>query len=247
MAIDEAILRARITNIAPNTLRLYRWNPSAVSVGKFQTLESEVHFESCKERGVDAVRRITGGGAVYHDSENEITYSVVARKEDLQATDLASVYARIYSGLVEALRILGVIADFNEGTERICPNLSVNGRKISGSAQCHKAGVVLQHGTLLLKVDLEKMFTFLRAPGGKTCTEIVDIAERKITSVSGELGREVSVGEVTRALAQGFRETLDVEFVHEKPTANELFAAEGLVRDKYATDSWNLHVRNPHY
>ncbi|MGB9779129.1 MAG: lipoate--protein ligase family protein, partial [Candidatus Bathyarchaeales archaeon] len=72
MAIDEAILTARIHNLIPNTIRFYRWKPSAVSIGKFQNIQNEVNIENCKKYGVDVVRRITGGGTVYHDAEGEI-------------------------------------------------------------------------------------------------------------------------------------------------------------------------------
>jgi len=244
MAIDEAVLRARIKNTAPNTLRFYRWKPSAVSIGKFQTLKNEVHVESCKEKGVDTIRRITGGGAVYHDSEDEITYSVIARKEDLQGADIAAVYERIYAGLVEALRILGVTADFDKGNEKVCPNLTVNGKKISGSAQSHKGVVVLQHGTLLVRVNFERMFTFLRPPAARTCIEILDIARDKITSVSGELKRDVSLEEVTRALTQGFRRALSIKLVDGKLTTDELQVARELAREKYATNDWNSQGRS---
>jgi lipoyltransferase/lipoate-protein ligase len=244
MAIDEAVLRARIKNIVPNTLRLYRWKPSAVSIGKFQNPEREVYVESCKERGVDLIRRITGGGAVYHDAENEITYSVVAGKRDLEAADIAAAYARIYASLVEAVKILGVTADFNEGNERACPNLTVGGKKISGSAQCHKAGTVLQHGTLLVRVNLERMFTFLRAPSAKTCVEIVDVARHKITSVSDELGKDVSMEEVNEALVEGFQEALSVKLINGELATHELEVAEKLAYEKYATDDWNFCGRS---
>ena len=74
MAIDEAILQARIEEKVPNTFRLYRWRPSCASIGKNQSMEHEVDTETCKKLGVDYVRRITGGGAVYHDYLGEITY-----------------------------------------------------------------------------------------------------------------------------------------------------------------------------
>ena len=138
MAIDEAILTARTRNLAPNTIRFYRWNPSAVSIGKFQNIENEVQLDKCKKYGVDVVRRITGGGAVYHDTEGEITYSVVANKKDLKAENINAVYAKFYDGIAEALKILGINADFNEGNAKTCPNLTVNSKKISGSAQSHK-------------------------------------------------------------------------------------------------------------
>jgi lipoate-protein ligase A len=244
MAVDEAILTARIENQAPNTVRFYRWNPSAVSIGKFQDVKNEVQMENCVRLGVDVVRRITGGGTVYHDAENEITYSVIADKQDLQAKDVTGVYEQVYSGLAEALRILGVDADFNVGNEKACPNLTVKGKKISGSAQSHKKGVVLQHGTLLADVDLERMFTLLRVPWAKTCMEVVGVAEDRITSLRKELGRKVSQEEVNQALMKGFEKALSVTFEDGELTGYERTLADRLCREKYATDEWNLHGKS---
>lgn len=240
MAIDEAAFRARIENAVPNTLRLYRWKPSAVSVGRFQKVENEVQLDNCRKSGVDVVRRITGGGTVYHDSENEVTYSVVVSKRDLQTEDIAEVYARIYAGLAEALKTLGASADFCKGDAKTCPNLTVKGRKISGSAQSHRKGVVLQHGTLLVEVDLERMFTLLRVPWAKTCMEVVGVARRKITSIRNEVGRDVSVDEVNQALVQGFRTALNIDLIKGELTEYELELAEKLRGSKYATEDWNL-------
>jgi len=243
MAIDEAILKARIENLGPNTIRFYRWKPSAVSIGKFQSIEKEVHLDNCKKHGVDVVRRITGGGTVYHDAEDEITYSVIANKEDLEAKDITAVYAKIYDGLAEAVKILGLTADFNEGNAKTCPNLTVNGKKISGSAQSHKSGVVLQHGTLLLDVDLEKMFTFLRVPWANTCMEIVNVAKHKITSIKKEIEKDVSIKKVEQALIQGFQRTLNIKLVNCELTPCERELAEKLCKEKYSTNDWNFHVK----
>jgi len=241
MAIDEAILQAKIKNLVPNTLRLYRWEPSAVSVGRFQKIENEVQLDNCRKLGVDVVRRITGGGTVYHDAEDEITYSAVVSKKDLETEDVSAIYARIYAGLAEALRTLGIKADFNEGNTKTCPNLMVNGKKISGSAQSHKMGVVLQHGTLLMDADLEKMFTLLRVPWAKTCMEVVDVAKNKITSINAERGEKLSTKTVSNALVQGFQTAFNIELANTKLSQHELVLADKLYREKYATDMWNLH------
>jgi lipoyltransferase/lipoate-protein ligase len=244
MAIDEAILRARIGNLVPNTLRFYCWQPSAVSIGKFQELKNEVQLENCGKHGVDVVRRITGGGAVYHDAEDEITYSVVANKEDLEAKDITDVYAKIYAGLAEALKILGLTTDFNEGNAKMCPNLTVNGKKISGSAQSHKKGVVLQHGTLLVDVDLEKMFTFLRIPWAKTRAEVVNVAKHKITSIKKEIEKDVTIKELNQAVIQGFQRTLDMKLVNGEITPYEQELAEKLCKGKYSTSDWNFQGKS---
>ncbi len=240
MAIDEAVLKARIENLVPNTLRFYRWKPSAVSIGKFQNIEKEVQLDSCRKHGIDVVRRITGGGTVYHDTNGEITYSVIANKQGLEAKDITDVYVKIYAGLAEALRNLGLTADFNQGNAKICPNLTVNGKKISGSAQSHKGNVVLQHGTFLLDVDLEKMFTFLRVPWATTCMEIANIAEDKITSIKKELERDVSVKEVNQALIEGFQKALNVKLVESELTIYERGLAEKLRKEKYETYDWKF-------
>ncbi|MEM3616918.1 MAG: biotin/lipoate A/B protein ligase family protein [Candidatus Bathyarchaeia archaeon] len=245
MAIDEAILEARIKRLAPKTVRFYRWKPSAVSIGRFQKIENEVYMQNCHRYGVDVVRRITGGGTVYHDADGEITYSVVASKEDLKAKDITEVYAKIYTGIVEALKILGLKADFNEGDARACPNLTINGRKISGSAQCHKSDVVLQHGTILVDVNLEKMFTFLRVPWAKTCIEVVGIAKNKITSIKAELGKEIQHSIVYGALIEGFQKALKIELKNEDLTNYEKELAEKLCKEKYATTEWNMHGKEP--
>lgn len=240
MAIDEAILRARIENRVPNTLRFYRWKPSAVSVGKFQKIENEVQLENCRRYGVDVVRRITGGGTVYHDSEGEITYSVVLGRENPDAMDMTAVYSKVYSCITEALKILGITADFSQGDARNCPNLTVKGKKISGSAQSHKSGVVLQHGTILLDVDLEKMFTLLRVQWAKTCMDVVNVAKHRITSIKKEIEKAVSIEEVNDALVKGFGNALNIEIPHAELTPYEKELAEKLCREKYATDEWNF-------
>ncbi|MEM2546346.1 MAG: biotin/lipoate A/B protein ligase family protein [Candidatus Bathyarchaeia archaeon] len=241
MAIDEAMLEARIRGLAPNTVRFYRWKPSAVSIGRFQKIEDEVHLENCQRYGVDFVRRITGGGTVYHDAEGEITYSVVASKEDLGAKDITEVYAKIYAGIVEALKILGLKADFNEGDARACPNLTINGRKISGSAQCHKSDMVLQHGTILVDVNLERMFTFLKVPWAKTCMDVIGIAKNKITSIKAELGREISHVTMLETLIEGFKKALKTRLENGDLTKYEKVLAEKLCREKYTTAEWNMY------
>jgi lipoate-protein ligase A len=240
MAIDEAILTARTKGLVPDTLRIYRWKPSAVSVGKFQNVKNEVQLDNCRAQAVDIVRRITGGGTVYHDCENEVTYSVVVDKQELGSSDIGEIYAKLYSGLAEALRLLGVEADFNEGSLKACPNLTVKGKKISGSAQTHKAGVVLQHGTLLLNVDLEKMFALIRVPWAKTCMEIVGIAAGKMTSISMELGRSVSADEVTEALKEGISQALNVNLAEAEMTPYEQELSDKLGKEKYGRDEWNF-------
>lgn len=240
MAIDEAIVTARIQNLVPNTLRCYQWKPSAVSIGRFQDIANEIQIENCRQKGVDIVRRITGGGTVYHDSQGEITYSVIAKEKDFGTLDVFQAYNTICNGLIEAAKILGITADFNPGDPKNCPNIAIQRKKISGSAQFHKSGVLLQHGTFLLEADLEKMFTFLRVPWAKNIPDIVCVVQEKLTSIKNELGKKVSTKEAYWALVKGFEKALDVQLREEALSTYEQKLAQQLRMDKFLTEEWNL-------
>ncbi len=237
MAIDEAILTARIEEQVPNTLRLYRWQPSTVSVGKNQNPAAEVYLDACRRLGVDVVRRMSGGGTVYHDYEGEVTYSVVAESAALGSADITTVYAKIYEAIKKAFGLLGITADFSSGDARNCPNMTVNGKKISGSSQAITRGVVLQHGTVLRSIDLPKMFTLLKLRNA-SCTQAADIGKRKITSIENELGHAVTHGKVADVLAEGFESVLKVRLELGKLTPREVETANRLCKEKYATKEW---------
>jgi lipoate-protein ligase A len=243
MAVDEAILTARIADRVPNTLRLYRWRPSAVSIGKNQDSQETVYVDTCRRLGVDLVRRISGGGTVFHSHEGEVTYSVTARTRDISsAGDITTVYTQIYQAITDALRLLGIPADFSPGDQKNCPNLTVNGKKISGSAQTIKRGTVLQHGTLLLSVDLPRMFKLLRARNA-TPAQAAKNARNKITSIQDELGHAVTPETAANAIAQGFHAILKIQLEPGKLTSYEQELAQKLCTQKYATPNWNLNAK----
>ncbi len=246
MAIDEAILTARIAGKVPNTLRFYRWKPSAVSIGRFQDLFSEVHVENCRKHGVDIVRRITGGGAVYHDYDGEITYSVVVDGKDLGCADMDMIYAykAICGGLIEAVRILGTTAEFNPLDPKQCPSITIGGRKISGSAQSYKRGILLQHGTFLVDINHKKMFTFLKVPWAKTLMDVLEASKKKLTSTKQELESRTSIEKVYPALVRGFEKALKIKLVEKELTSYERKLAEKLRRNKFSTEDWNFEGKN---
>ena len=237
MAIDEAILLSRIRDLVPNTIRFYQWKPSAVSIGKNQKILDQIYPEALKKYKVDVVRRTSGGGAVYHDYRGEITYSVTALKQDI-AMDFTSVYIKIYSAIIDALRLLGIPADFVEGDIKNCPNLTVHGKKISGSAQTVKREIIQQHGTLLVSVDLKKMFELLRI-GNLDCNLAFQIGKRKITSIQNELKHDIAIKTVENALKQGFKAILKINLENDTLTDSELDLAKNLYKNKYSTNNWN--------
>ena len=163
MAIDEAIMMTMREGNAQPTLRLYRWNPSAVSIGTFQGMIDEVDVDFCQSESIDFIRRITGGGAVYHDFEGEVTYSIIMPKgHRLAPTDVLESYKLLCSGIVKALEYLGI-----EGEFKPINDVNVGGKKVSGNAMTRRHGCVLQHGTTLLDLDVNLMFTILKVPPEK--------------------------------------------------------------------------------
>jgi lipoate-protein ligase A len=228
MALDEAIMEGIRTGTTLPTIRLYGWEPSAVSIGYFQGLEYEVNLEACRLQGVDVVRRITGGGAVYHDRDGEITYSLLAPLA-LYPDDLIQSYRLICGYLIEALQLLGI-----EGSFQPINDIIVDGRKISGNAQARKQGVLLQHGTILYRVDVEKMFTLLTVSEEKVSDKLIRSVKKRVTSISDI--RPVSFQEVITALETAFRNNLETEYGDY--TERELQRARELAEQKYSTSSW---------
>lgn len=234
MAIDEALCILRSEGRSPNTLRFYRWNPSAVSIGYFQLLEQEVNLQACHALGVDVIRRMTGGGAVYHSFEGEITYSlIVDQRLPLIPTDILRSYNFICGGVVMALKKLGIEAEFKPINDIV-----VNGKKISGNAQTRRRNVVVQHGTILLDTDIKTMFTVLKVSKEKISDKLIQSVEDRVTTIRRELRRKVSDKEVTAALIESFTRILGVEPYAGTLSEEEMKLAVKLCEEKYKTREW---------
>lgn len=238
MALDEAILINIASGESPPTLRFYGWSPNAISIGYFQSLEEEVDLNACKKYGVDFVRRITGGGAVLH--EHEITYSIhIPESLNLVPAGILESYKKICGGLLKGLSGVGLETQFVPLNDIVA---SVNGafKKISGNAQTRRSGIILQHGTLLLKVDVEKMFSILKVPDEKLKGKLIEDVKQRVTGLSDITGRDFSFNEALAALTEGFKtEFSDTSFGDGAVTENEKKLAEKLKKEKYITDSWN--------
>jgi len=226
MAIDESLLIS-----GKPTVRLYKWRPSAISIGYFQGME-EVNLEECKRHGVDVVRRISGGGAVFHDEHGEITYSLVAPEKMLPKNVLESC-DRICSSIAGGLGYLGVNAEFSPLNDIV-----VNGKKISGSAQTRRYGNVLQHGTILLDPDIELMFSLLNVSAKKIEDKGIDRASKRVTCLTDETGK-VEETEVMEALVRGFEDGFGIHLVRGEMEKDEIMRIDGL-REKYASRKWNF-------
>ncbi|MBI4609966.1 MAG: lipoate--protein ligase family protein [Candidatus Rokubacteria bacterium] len=244
MALDEAMLLARIQGLAPPTLRFFSWNPPTVSLGYGQRLDARINVEACRRLGAGVVRRPTGGSAIYHDTlEREVTYSVVARAGDFEGSgDLLESYRWIGAGLTAGLRRLGVEAEMvpvqpsdPAATPAFCfartgsYEIEVGGKKLVGSAQRRQAGAFLQHGSILLGADVARLRLVFSGEGDPLAG---------MTTLEAALGRRPALDEVVQALAAGFRETHGLDLIPGGLTGDEEALMERLTREKYGTEGW---------
>jgi len=239
MAVDEAILEARIGAKVPNTFRLYRWKPSCASIGRNQSMEHEVDIEACKKLGIDYVRRITGGGAVFHDYNGEITYSIVAKQENFLPMDIDETFKILCKGIIVALGDFGL--DAQHGVFH-CPSIFVEDRKISGNAQTIKNGVVLQHGTILLHYDPNLMYTILRVQVAGYKSKVVSSVYQKVTTLEQEMKQTYDFEVVKNALIEGYQKALNTVFQMGTLIDDEISLSQQLIIEKYKTDEWNFKI-----
>ena len=256
MAVDEAIMTAVAADLAPPTLRLYGWRPPGVSLGFFQELDGQVALDELHVRGWGLVRRPTGGRAILHD--DEVTYSVCVPETWLP--DGASVvrsYRELSRGIQRGLELLGVHAEL--GGEPHAPaaaqsagarlpaicftqssraDMVAAGRKIVGSAQVRRNGVILQHGSVPLSLNINDHLAVL---GGRGEAEAAGTLRRAAVGVSEVLGRPVSFSELADSLVAGFAEALGLVLEPGGLTPAEQATAEELRVAKYATEQWNCH------
>jgi len=231
MAIDEALLKLNAEGKSPNTIRFWRWLPSTVSIGCFQSVEREVDLEVAKRYGVDIVRRITGGGAVFHDHGGELTYSVVCKQDDVP-DDVIESYRLICGGLVHGFERLGLQAEFKPVNDVLS-----NRKKISGSAQTRRWGSVLQHGTILIDPNIRQMFELLKVSPEKISDKFIASVFERVTTVVRELGRKPSFDEVRAAMRTGFERLLGAKLVEGELTSEE-FELAAKLKPKYAPNGW---------
>jgi len=229
MAVDEAILENVRDGKASPTIRFYRWHPSAVSIGRFQSMQEEVRVGACRDLGVGYVRRITGGGAVYHDYDGELTYSIIG-KEGLFSSGIHDSYRQICGYVVNGLKRIGIESQFVPINDVI-----TNGKKISGNAQTRREGVLLQHGTILYKLDISRMFLLLNVSKEKVSDKMVKSVEERVTSVCA-----LSAATFAELYASMFKSFTDgKEFSIGKLSQDEMHRAQELSK-RYSSDEWNL-------
>lgn len=229
LAIDEAILQARIKRVVPPTLRFWRDNCSVI-VGYSQRICAEVNLEICLKKKIQVVKRFSGGGTVYHDLGN-LNYTIVLDFNDpiVRGLNIEESYKILCSGLIRGLEYLGLGPFINFKPPG---NVFVRGKKISGSAQLRRRNVILHHGTLLVNSDLEMLRKVLTAYDEERRDKSISMWS-PVTNLSVELNREISMDEVKRALIQGFKKSLGINLKRGKITFLENKIASDIYCNQY--------------
>ena len=233
MAIEEAVLHAVGRGDAPPTLRLWQ-NDNAVIIGYFQSASQEADLDACRANNTAVVRRLSGGGAVYHDAGN-VNYSLFIPERDPRVGGpVLESYRALCQGVILGLADLGFAAQFAPIND-----VAVGDLKVSGTAQTRRFRAVLHHGTLMLDVSLDVMGRVLRIhPEYLAAKGVTELAAR--VSTLKRLGREVSVAEAKSAIADGYARSLGVRFRSADLTPAEKTQAAQLLAERYHRPEWNL-------
>jgi lipoate-protein ligase A len=267
MALDEALLESVIVGGTP-VVRFYTWQPTTLSLGVNQPV-GEIDPEECRRRGFGLVRRLTGGRAVLHQHELTYSV-IAREGDPRVSGGVIESYRKISAALVDGLRSLGAgvgLAEPNPALYRaiaasrrqpeieqsaeesfgaVCFDvasayeITAGGRKLVGSAQARRGGVILQHGSVLLDIDWDawvSVFSYATEAGKQRAYAKLPT---RMTSLRQELGREVTPEEVEAALARSFEQSLSIELTPSTLSEQEKAATEQLSREKYGSDAWTF-------
>ena len=260
MAVDEAILEHIGQEDSLPTLRLYAWDPACLSLGHAQPF-ADVDSARLNARGWEIVRRATGGRAILHT--DELTYSVTGSAEEpVLAGGVLESYNRIAHALLLAVKTLGLPVEMKEGISQastvpggsvtnanpVCfevPStyeITVNGRKLIGSAQARKKEGVLQHGSLPLTGDLTRICQVLVFENESARAAATNRLLSRATTVESALGRVVTWDAAAQSFIHAFETQLGLCFEKRELSESESKRAEELVREKYDHPSWTERV-----
>lgn len=245
MAIDQAIADLYPQQKQP-TLRVYRWNPPCLSIGYGQRIARDVDLQACRARGIDVVRRPTGGRAILHDQE--LTYALVAPVDDphIAGANVVQSYHAISEALCCGLRLLGITPELaprpsaTSAKSAACFDLpsdyeiTIGGRKLVGSAQARRHGVLLQHGSLLLHADPETLGAVLRLPDDLRSNHLA----ARLIALDEALGEQPSFETVADAIARGLKASWSINLNPGDLTPAERERVARLVEEKFGNWAW---------
>ncbi len=228
LALEEYLFK----NTKDNWFFLWQ-NDNAVIIGKNQVALKEVDSRIANENGTKIVRRMTGGGAVYHDMGN-INYSYIVNSED---TGIC--FERYTKAVIDYLATLGVTAEFGGRND-----ILVDGKKVSGNAQHIASGRVLHHGTMLFNANLQYAGSVLTPESVKMQGKGVASVKSRITNISEYLKEPMTTPEFIQGLLDYVAQSASADI--QNPSEEHHEGALALQAERYATFGWNLGA-SPRY
>ena len=229
MALDEVLLNRVAGGERQPTLRIWEWASSSVVLGRFQSVRNEVDMEAAEEHNVTVVRRITGGGAMFNEPRNTITYSLYAPEELVKGMSFIESYAYLDDWVLQGLRKLGVDAVYQPIND-----IASSAGKIGGAAQTRRNGAVLHHAMLSYDIDADKMLQVLRIGREKLSDKGTKSARKRVSPVRDQ--SQMSRSEVIDGLLGTFTSLHGLE--GSEISDSERREAEELAQSKFATREW---------
>ena len=234
VALDEVIGREVARGERPPTLRFWDWDSPLVVIGSFQSVKNEVDPDGAAKHGIDVVRRVSGGGAMFMEPGNCITYSLVVPSSLVEGLSFERSYSFLDDWVIEALREVGVNAHFVPLND-----IASDQGKIGGAAQKRFAdGAVLHHVTMSYDIDADKMVEVLRIGREKMSDKGHRSANKRVDPMRSQTG-------MTRdAILDSFLATFEKRYATTRSdyTQAELEAAEQLMDEKFSTPEWTHRV-----
>jgi lipoate-protein ligase A len=244
MALDEAIATVVRKDNAPPTLRLYGWVLPSISLGCFQKI-SDINIDYCIKRGIPIVRRPTGGRAILHN--DELTYSFSAKTNNkFFSKGLFDSYKKIGSALSLALSRIGLSPELKLRTKSVTHHsrsplcfqstsygeITINNKKIIGSAQKRWPDGLLQQGSIPYITDKDEMVRIFRLKPTHEVKEM--IAGLK------EILLELNPDDLKNAIRISFEETFNIKLIPSPSSQEELSIAQELEAKRYLSPQWNF-------
>ena len=229
VAVDEVLTERIAQQQSPPTLRFWRWSSPAVIIGRCQSIANEVDLVAAKKMGIEIVRRMTGGGAMFVQPHGAITYSLILPEVLLEGLSLRQSYEVCDAWVVTGLRELGIDCHYVPINDIACA-----AGKIGGAAQARRRGVVLHHTTLAYAMESAEMLSVLRLGREK----LKDKGVASAAKVVAPLNRQTSTPRA--AIAEHLLNAFQVRY---GGTVGELTPAEHneaqvLVDTKYGNPTW---------
>jgi len=239
IAIGQAIIELHQEGAVPDTLRFLRFPPTAL-VGRHQALGQEINLDYCQENGINVVRRITGGGAIFLDP-GQLGWELAIKRSTLGIHSLADVAREICEAAADGISSLGVKASYRPRND-----IEVEGRKISGTGGFFDGDTLFFQGTVLVDMDPQLMVSALRVPKAKLAKRELDSAAQRVVTLRELLGAETpGLDQIQATLAVAFTQHFGLEIVPGELSEPELVLAEQLFREEIGTEEFVNEIEEP--